>query len=205
MYDPGYIRQLSDIMFVSTLFSLVAAKGLDAAWSCRETVFFASFEGTQRKRYTFLLLAQLMTLPFSIYMLTFGPHAIWFNMNRWTHGTGPIGYVVWFGVALLFATPILGLLTLVHIYRHPSRMARRDNRDLFLGCLYHVWIFARFLRITKRYPTVLNRYNGNVYVTTDSVRLRIPMRVVVEKGFYSPTEEHAQRGIRLPYKDIIRL
>lgn len=125
MLMHGYERELSDFMFLNALLALGCAKGFYAAWFVIETDPHFKLEVTQRKRRFYLLLCQAILLATGGYMASFGPQSVWDNMNYWTHGVGPIGYILWGTTAFTFLSPLLTLMTLIHIYRRPSSLAYR--------------------------------------------------------------------------------
>lgn len=131
MLETGYVRELSDFMFGTALLTVFMLKPYYAAWNVQETVPIASFEATQRMRYTILLFAQSVLLFLAIWMLAYGPEAVWVNMNLWTEGTGPFGYLVWAMVAFTLTSPLMTLLTFSHIYRRPSRLAYRVQKGIY--------------------------------------------------------------------------
>ncbi|TAH36747.1 hypothetical protein EYC59_00160 [Candidatus Saccharibacteria bacterium] len=131
MLDPGYNGDLSNLMFMFALVAAVLMKVYYAAWTVQEIDPMYKGEMTQQKRYVMLVLTQGALLVIAVWMLSYGLTTVWANMNIWTNGTGPVGYVIWAMMALTLLSPVLTLVTAIHIYRRPSKLAKWVRRGVY--------------------------------------------------------------------------
>lgn len=126
VYDSEVPTRLVDLMFGATLLiAVVGLKTFYAAWICQEKSIISNGVFTQRQRYTFLSLATTICWGPPIYLvIRFGWTDFRAGISEWL-SVGVIGPLVavlmWFG---LFS-PVLTLVSFIHIYRHPSQMAYR--------------------------------------------------------------------------------
>jgi len=140
---------LTDSQFMAVF--LIATGGLRAfysAWFIKKSDPMFKMEPTQSMRY--------FTLFFGT-MISFGTVAFIIQRNSWElfvdgisewWSIPPIGWIagacLWFGVI----SPLFAMLCALHIYRHPSDMAKRVRGG---------WVATRDIRLHKRPLTVYKR------------------------------------------------
>ena len=124
-------HKITDAMFIIAFLAFTGAfKAIYAGWTVRETSPFFRLVATQRRRYTFLALGQSILAACAVWLLSLGSISdIVAGTKEW-FALPVIGWIVGLGVMLIAVSPLMSVLALISIYRHPAAMAyRRFGRN----------------------------------------------------------------------------
>lgn len=116
---------LQNLTFLVAFLGATGLKAYDVAVSVRETVAISRLVMTQRKRYTYLVLGQLL-LGSALFgaLVRYGWSATWQSLHEWW-SIPVIGWVVVIMNVIAMVSPLLTLVGAIYIYRRPAELAKR--------------------------------------------------------------------------------
>lgn len=84
---------------------------------------------TQRQRYAYVLLSQVVFVVAALQILCVGSLSqLWIALIGWLRLTGPLGVLFGLGLLLIAVSPLMSLLTVAYVYRRPVEIGYRSWR-----------------------------------------------------------------------------
>jgi hypothetical protein len=126
MAGTNYPAPLDGVLYLSTMVILaITLRGQWTMWFVRETLPVSKLVITQRRRYGWTLVGQLAAVAAVLWpLMQYGVDETFNALDAWWQ-VPPIGWIVvgvfWIGIG----SPVLTLLTMISIYRHPAKAAKQ--------------------------------------------------------------------------------
>lgn len=116
---------LQALVFASAFLGCVGLKYYDGAVTVQETLVISRIVVTQRKRYCYLAIGQVLLAGcLAAALIYYGPHLTLHCMHEWW-STDIVGKVVVIVNAIAVVSPLMSVLSALWIYRHPAVLAKK--------------------------------------------------------------------------------
>lgn len=114
---------LQHLMLGAALLGLTSLKAYHAAWFVRKMEEISRLTITQRKRYGWIAIGQLMAGIFPVAcLIMFGP-TTYLNAIAEFWGVSPRATIISAANVIALTTPLLTVLTAISVYRNPAELA----------------------------------------------------------------------------------